>query len=115
MANKLPHEELMEEEGLSYNSLPSDILEEIQELDDLKKEYNEFPSEKGLKVITTESIKIADSIQDFIENGLDESEDEEGNDGDNKDGDKSKIINEVSSTNNQNNNEENSPTWRFWM
>ena len=93
----LPHEELMQEEQLKYSDLPEDIREDIVELEELKEEYMESPSESGKNVIIRNSIEIADTIQDWLERDL--PEDEEEQEGVHK---------------NETPNEEFRPTWKFW-
>lgn len=73
----LIHEEVMAEENLKPSDLPYEIQDLISEIEDLKKEYNEYPSEKGFDVLQRKSVEIADDIQDYIEAQLEESESED--------------------------------------
>ena len=91
----LPHEELMQEESIKHSDLPFDIQEDINDIEDLKNEYNEYPSESGRNELIRESIAVADTIQDWLEQDL--SEDQQ-NDVDNMDDDKNDFV----------------PTWKFW-
>jgi hypothetical protein len=91
----LPHEELMQEESLKHADLPQDIREDIEELEELKSEYKEYPSEAGKNELIKESIAIADTIQDWLERDL--PEDENVN------------VDKIESKT-----EEFVPTWKFW-
>jgi hypothetical protein len=73
----LIHEEVMAEENLKPSDLPYEIQDLINEIEDLKQEYNEYPSEKGFDVLQRKSVEIADDIQDYIEAQLEESESED--------------------------------------
>ncbi len=91
----LPHEELMQEESLKYSDLPEDIREDIEELEELKSEYKEYPSDAGKNELMRESIAIADTIQDWLERDLPEDEEEN--------------VDKIESKK-----EEFKPTWKFW-
>jgi hypothetical protein len=94
----LVHEEVMQEENLRYGDLPIDIQEDINELEELKSEYNDSPSEQGRNILIKESIQIADDIQDWLEKDLDEDEENTNSFVEN--------INE--------NNSSSTPSWKFW-
>jgi hypothetical protein len=94
----LVHEEVMQEEKLRYSDLPIDIQEDINELEELKSEYNDSPSEQGRNILIKESIQIADDIQDWLEKDLDEDEENPNSFVEN--------INE--------NNSSSKPNWKFW-
>jgi len=91
----LPHEELMQEESLKHADLPQDIREDIEELEELKSEYKEYPSEAGKNELIRESIAIADTIQDWLERDLPEEE-------------------EVNVDKIESKSQEFKPTWKFW-
>ena len=74
MSYIFPHSEVLQEENLSASSLPVDIQDMIQEFNELKAEYDQAPSEEGLEELKRESVVIADEIQDYIEESLEESE-----------------------------------------
>ncbi len=94
----LVHEEVMQEEKLRYSDLPIDIQEDINELEELKSEYNDSPSEQGRNILIKESIQIADDIQDWLEKDLEEDEEEDN-----------------SFVQNSNENKSSStPSWKFW-
>lgn len=95
----LPHEELMQEEQLKYSDLSDDIREDINELEELKQEYIESPSESGLNVLIRNSVEIADTIQDWLERDLPEDAD---------DSEHSYVHKNDEHT------EEFRPTWKFW-
>lgn len=95
----LPHEELMQEEQLKYSDLPDDIREDINELEELKQEYTESPSESGKNVLMRNSIEIADTIQDWLERDLPEDEEE---------------VEQTHVHKNDEHREEFRPTWKFW-
>ena len=95
----LPHEELMQEEQLKYSDLPDDIREDINELEELKQEYTESPSESGKNVLMRNSIEIADTIQDWLERDLPEDEEE---------------SEQIHVHKNDEHKEEFRPTWKFW-
>lgn len=95
----LPHEELMQEENLKYSDLPDDIREDVNDFEELKSEYKEYPSESGKNQLIRESVAIADTIQDWIERDLPNSDDSDDNIVENKN-------NQASS--------EFKPTWKFW-
>lgn len=81
----LPHEELMKEENLTYKDVPSEIQEMLDEFKELKQDYEDLPSEEGLEVLLSESVIIADEIQDFLELELSDSDEEDDyNDGEEK-------------------------------
>jgi hypothetical protein len=94
----LVHEEVMQEEKLRYSDLPIDIQEDINELEELKSEYNDSPSEQGRNILIKESIQIADDIQDWLEKDLDEDEENPNSFVEN--------INENKSSS--------TPSWKFW-
>jgi hypothetical protein len=85
----------MQEESLKHADLPQDIREDIEELEELKSEYKEYPSEAGKNELIKESIAIADTIQDWLERDL--PEDENVN------------VDKIESKT-----EEFVPTWKFW-
>jgi hypothetical protein len=91
----LPHEELMQEESLKFIDLPQDIREDIAEIEELKGEYREYPSETGKNELIRESIAIADTIQDWLERDL--PDDDEN------------IVDNIES-----NDKDFQPTWKFW-
>jgi len=91
----LPHEELMQEESLKFIDLPQDIREDIAEIEELKGEYREYPSETGKNELIRESIAIADTIQDWLERDL--PDDDEN------------IVDNIES-----NDQDFRPTWKFW-
>jgi hypothetical protein len=93
----LVHEEVMQEENLRYSDLPVDIQEDVNELEELKNEYNDSPSEQGRNILIKESIKIADDIQDWLERDLPEDEEENS------------FV-----ENSNENNSSSRPTWKFW-
>lgn len=93
MSDIYPHQEIMQEEGLSKENLPIEICEELDEFDVLLSEYEENPSESGKKTLLIESVQIADSIQDYLEKDLPDNEDVE-----------KKVEN----------GHEFIPTWKFW-
>jgi hypothetical protein len=72
-----PHSEVLQEENLAASSLPVDIQDMIQEFNELKAEYDQAPSEEGLEELKKESVVIADEIQDYIAESLEESEEED--------------------------------------
>lgn len=80
----LPHEELMSEENLTYKDLPSEIQDLLDEFKELKQDYDDLPSEEGFEVLLSESVIIADEIQDFIELELSDSDEEDDYDEDKK-------------------------------
>lgn len=105
----LPHEELMHEEQLKYSDLPEDIREEIDEIEDFKKEYNEAPSESGKNLILRTSVQIADSIQDYLEKDLPDNDEEDEEEDLNDD------QNTQTSVNKNNEDSELFPQpWKFW-
>ena len=77
---ELPHEELMAEEAIRYVELPQEIKDDIQDFEELKSEYRENPSEIGRETLIKESIKIADTIQDWLEQDLPDSQDDDDDD-----------------------------------
>ena len=77
MSYNFPHNEVLQEENLSASSLPVDIQDMIQEFNELKNEYDEAPSSEGLDELKRESVKIADEIQDYLEEMIEDSEEED--------------------------------------
>ena len=82
--------------SITWNNI--DIQEDINELEELKSEYNDSPSEQGRNILIKESIQIADDIQDWLEKDLDEDEENPNSFVEN--------INE--------NNSSSKPNWKFW-
>lgn len=113
MANTFPHEDLIQEEQINYEDLPSEITDEIEEFDELKKEYNEFPSEKGYKILVQESIQIADSIQDWLEINLEEEEIAEQQEL--QEVREQRQQQEQPNIENKQEEQNSKPSWRFWM
>ena len=97
MSYIFPHIEVLQEENLSASSLPVDIQDMIQEFNELKAEYDQAPSEEGLDELKKESVIIADEIQDYIEESLEESEEEEN-----------------TNNNSQQASNNGKAAWRFW-
>jgi hypothetical protein len=73
----LIHEEVMAEDNLTYHDLTDEIQDMIDDIEELKQEYNEFPSEKGFDVLQRKSLEIADEIQSIQEAEFDESDEED--------------------------------------
>ena len=92
-----PHIEVLQEENLSVSSLPVDVQEMIEEFNELKAEYDQAPSEEGLDELKKESVKIADEIQDYIEESYEPGEND----------DESESSSQPSSNNGK-------AKWRFW-
>ena len=90
---ELPHEELILEEAIRYVELPQEIKDDIQDFEELKSEYRENPSDIGRETLIKESIKIADTIQDWLEQDLPDSPDDDYDD---------EKINQFKAT------------WKFW-
>jgi len=91
-----PHDEVMNEEGMSTSSLPVDIRDMIEDFNELKAEYTQAPSPEGLDELKRESVKIADEIQDYLEETIEGSEEEE------------------SGSNYSSSNSGGKAKWRFW-
>jgi len=92
-----PHDEVMNEEGMSTSSLPVDIRDMIEDFNELKAEYTQAPSPEGLDELKRESVKIADEIQDYLEETIEGSEEEE-----------------VPRSNYSSSNGSGKAKWRFW-
>lgn len=82
MAKLLEYQELMNEEGIEVQDLPKEIRMKINVLKPTIVKYNDKPSEKLKASITKLDLEIANLIQDYIDQDLDEEDDEEEQDSD---------------------------------
>jgi predicted RNase H-like nuclease (RuvC/YqgF family) len=102
MSYIFPHIEVLQEENLSPSNLPVELRDMIQEFNELQADYDQAPSEEGLEELKRESVTIADEIQDYLEETLEESEEEEEEPKTNY------------STQTTNTNGSGKAKWRFW-
>ena len=74
------HEEVMQEEGLSYNDLPKEIQKMISGFNILKKRWKANQNERDLLTLNKQTIKIGDMIIDYIESDFDDDNDDDDDD-----------------------------------
>lgn len=71
------HITVMEEEGLTIGQLPNEIKSKIKAFNAQKGKYDKNPTDNLLNSLKTLSVKIADSIQSFVEQDLDDDDDDD--------------------------------------
>jgi len=76
------HQELMDEEGLSISQLPTEIQRRIKGWNLLANRLKSNPDDEKLyRTLSKQTIEIADSIQNFIENDFNEEDDDSDDNG----------------------------------
>ena len=70
--DKFEFQKLIEEEGISIPSLPEQIRKKINGFNLQKGRYLNNPTHQALNSLKSFDIKIADEIQDYLEEGLDD-------------------------------------------
>jgi len=72
MSLELAHEEIIREESLSIADLPKAIRQSIQGVNMQIAKYRKTPTPALANTIKSVSVRIADEIQDWIEEAIDE-------------------------------------------
>jgi len=72
MSLELAHEEIISEENILVADLPKPIRQSIQGLNMQIAKYRKTPSPALENTIKSVSVRIADEIQDWLEEGIDE-------------------------------------------
>jgi len=72
METTYPHQEAMEDNNFQLKDLPEAIRKKVYSWNNKYKNFTENPTERAKDNLTKDSVAIADSIQDYAEQGLEE-------------------------------------------
>ena len=73
METTYPHQEALEDNNFEIKDLPESIRKRIYSWNNKYKKFQENPTERLKDNILADSVSIADSIQDFAEQGIEDT------------------------------------------